>query len=103
MSPVWLDDWIAASGTEVKEYYKGVKMLRTLSEGAVMMCREVWSAAGKVWAKAAREQREEERVQERRRRVDRARRAASTKSLEKRRKEAGRVRCWLQQAQKLAR
>ena len=41
-------------------------------------------------------------MQERRHRADRARRTASAKSLEKRRKEAGRVRCWLQQAQKLA-
>ena len=78
-------------------------MLRMLNDGAVTMCREVWRAAGKVWALVAKEQREEERVVERqRRRYQEARRTAIKRSLEKRRTQAQRGRCWLMKEQRLA-
>ena len=47
MSPQWLDDWLEMSGGE-KEYHKGIRMLRTLSAGAVKMCRQVWGSGRSV-------------------------------------------------------
>ena len=66
------------------------------------MCREVWRAAGKVWAREAKEQREVERADERQRRADHARKQASARSLAKRRKQAQRERNWLLKGQRLA-
>ena len=95
MSPRWLDDWVGVSGGGAKEYYRGVKMVRAVSAGAVLMCREVWRAAGKVWAERARTEEERARRAERLLRVERAREAASAKSMRKRRREASRQKVWV--------
>ena len=52
-SPAWLDAWLECREEDppsIQHYDAGVKLLRTLSEGAITMCSQVWDCIMKIRA-----------------------------------------------------